>query len=513
MRALGALSAVLMELTVLTVLTVLLVGSPDSPVWSEQSPASADGELAAAVESGDVRVARAALQHGARVDGVSGPRYPPLMAAALAGHVGVIRVLMDAGADLSVADQNGYTALDAAAWNGQPKSVQVLLDAAPDMLYHRGADGNNLLHRVCMGGHTVGHEQVVKLLLERGLGAEVATAEEQGTPDEELVTPLFLVAGSGSGKMVELLCAHNSSATAGVDAAGSWVHRTWRRCQDWARWQEFSAYEITAAVVRAVADCKLSHDTLTEVAASAGVAVDWHDMKLSPAQNAERPIGQEIFMRGLQSSTTFSRTTEQDREDSCEAEKSTQRERGIKDWKSDRVQEWYYRAVLPQVPPGWEAAGFAALANLDTSGADLSSLTVQVLTARLEHTRDAISAAGTTPAGDVASLILRKRDEAIENGATVLEWSFRQRSDWVLYGVDETTVLERCHFAYVSSILLEPEAAGSKRFCNVTGADMLVHDMEKLIRYRVDSPLRQTGIRRDVRPDWAQPVALEANQP
>ena len=502
MRALGALSALM------TVL-VLLVESPDSPaIWSEQSPASADGELAAAVESGDVGLAQAALQHGAHPDGVPGPRYPPLMAAALAGYVGVIRVLMDAGADLSVTDRNGYTALDAAAWNGQPNSVRVMLDAAPDMLYHRGADGNNLLHRVCMGGHTFGHEQVVELLLERGLSAEVATAEERGTPDEDLVTPLFLVAGSGSGKMIELLCSHNSSATAGVDAVGSWVHRAWRRCQDWARWQDFSAYEITAAVIRAVADCKLSHDTLTEVAASAGIALDWQNLKLSTAHTAERPIGQEIFMRGLQTSRIFSRTMEPHKEDSCETEKSAQKEGRINDWGIDRVQEWYYRAVLPQVPPGWEAAGLSALA-----GADLSSLTVQVLATRLMLAKgDDISATETAPVSDVASLILRKRDEAVESGTSVLEWSFKQRSDWVLYGADEAAVLERCHIAYVGSMLLEPEVAGNKRFCNLTGADTLVHDMEKLIRYRVDSPLRQTGIRRDMRPDWAHPVALEADK-
>lgn len=509
MRARAAMSALLL-------LTgfVLLVGSPDSPVWSEQSPASADGELAAAVESGDVGLARAALQHGARVDGVPGPRYPPLMAAALAGYVGVIRVLMDAGADLSVTDHNGYTALDAAAWNGQPNSMRLLLDAAPDMLYHRGADGNNLLHRVCMGGHTVGHEQVVQLLLQRGLSGEVAAPEEQDTPDEELVTPLFLVAGSGSGKMVEMLCAHNSSATASIDAAGAWVRRAWRRCQDWARWQDFSAYEITAAVVRAVADCQLSHDTLADVAASAGIAVEWHDGKVSIPHNAERPIGQEIFMRGLQTSTTFSRTMEPHREDNCEVEKSTQSEGGMNGWESDRVQDWYYRAVLPQVPAGWEAAGFSALAHLRTAGADLSSLTLQVLTSQLMlEKKDHISATETAPVGDVASLILHKRDEAVESAATVLEWSFRQRSDWVLYGVDETAVLERCHIGYVWSMLLEPEVAGSRRFCNLTDADTIVHDMEKLIRYRIDSPLRQTGIRRDVRPDWAQPVALEADKP
>jgi ankyrin repeat protein len=413
--------------------------------------------------------------------------------------------LIEAGADLAVVDHNGYTALDAAAWNGQANSLQVLLEAAPEMLYHRGADGNNLLHRVCMGGSTIGHEKVLEQLLERGLSAEISSS------DAEPVSPLFLVAASGSGKMVDLLCANNnSSMTAGVDAAGAWVHRAWRRCQQWAGAQDFSAYETTSEVVRAVADCKLSHGTLADVAASAGVAVDWQQMKLSTPSSGERPVGYDIFMHGLQSSKTFfSNSMKPDEEESCEAANSSPKARAIEDWGAEAVQDWYHREVLPQMPPGyWGGAAFAALEISATDGAELSSLDAEMLASRLEQSIADKAAVETSSAAEVASLMLRKRDEAVERGATVLEWSFRQRTDWILYDADDAAALERCRAAYVRSTLLEPEATGSNRFCNLTREDtVLQHDMENLVRYRPDAPLRQTGVRRDVRPGWARPVA------
>ena len=111
------------------------------------------------------------------------------------------------------------------------------------------------------------------------------------------------------------------------------------------------------------------------------------------------------------------------------------------------------------------------------------------------------------PVSEVASLILRKLDEAAANAAPALEWSFRQRADWISYDAPEVAILESCYSAYTRSMLLELEEAESKRFCNLTQEQTLVHDMKKLVRYRADTPLRQTGVRRDVRPAWARPVA------
>jgi ankyrin repeat protein len=424
-----------------------------------QSEASPDSALASGAEYGEVAVVRQALEEGAHADGVPGAKYPPLMAAALGGHAGVVEALIGAGARLTAADGTGYTAIDAAAWKGSPACVQLLLEADAELLFHRGADGNNLLHRVCLGGDTLGHAQVVELLLDRGLSAERSTGGA-----EEPLTPLLLAASTGNGRMVEMLCAHNSSDTALVDTAGAWILRAWERCQRVASAQDYATYELTADVVRAVADCDVSRELLVEVALSAGLAVDGRVLTAlsndkTTQQQQRRPLGQDIMLHGLRSSTAFS--------------------------------------SAPSVPE-------------PADGED------------------------------------EEEDESCREPQAaphmIIEWSFRQRSDWILYSEHEAAALERCYLAYRQELDEEGEEAEqqqvqvptlveerSRRFCNITlGADanaraspgdsisadaapaVTVHDLLQNIRFAADTPLRQTGIRRDARPDWATPLAINA---
>ncbi len=78
---------------------------------------------------GDVRIAKALLDHGADVDAVDGETSrPALAAAAMNGHLEVVRLLLDKGADTSIRDREGSTALGWAKKRGFT-AVSNLLEA------------------------------------------------------------------------------------------------------------------------------------------------------------------------------------------------------------------------------------------------------------------------------------------------------------------------------------------------------------------------------------------------
>lgn len=128
---------------------------------------AATRRLLRAADRGNVRLARAALDAGARIDenraAFAGPdRQPPLVAAALRGHVRVVRLLLERGADPAVVEKDGFTVWHAAAYQGRGDVLE-LLHAQDVPGYGPAADGFTPLHRA-VWGTSLRHARAVELL-------------------------------------------------------------------------------------------------------------------------------------------------------------------------------------------------------------------------------------------------------------------------------------------------------------------------------------------------------------
>jgi hypothetical protein len=140
-------------------------------------PEPAEGQpalLAAAAGEDDPAGVQLLLRHKARVDARGQGQRTALMQAAASGNAEVIGVLLEAGADRNAQDAAGNTPLLEAARNAQAEAIARLAQARPDPRATDG-DGANALLLACRAG--AGPELLRQLM---ALGIAVDQADRQG---------------------------------------------------------------------------------------------------------------------------------------------------------------------------------------------------------------------------------------------------------------------------------------------------------------------------------------------
>jgi ankyrin repeat protein len=208
----------------LSVTETLLAAKADPNVRdiSSQTP------LTLAAKNGFLPVAAALLASGADPNVASkvlpGPGYgmnsvsvgrslcgTPLHFAAGRGDEALAALLLTNRADVSVRSIYNETPLDIAATLGRTAIAARLIAAGADVNATAPSDEGTPLHRAV----SVGHHEVVKLLLEKGAKPNVTALYGQHG-----VTPLMLAASQKDAELVELLLKHKADPNL-VDARGN----------------------------------------------------------------------------------------------------------------------------------------------------------------------------------------------------------------------------------------------------------------------------------------------------
>ncbi len=137
---------------------------------SETPPVDWQDILYKAAESGDIKKAQEALDHGAGIDSAGESQLEQALRCAVwRGHLDFVRFLLEKGAQVNKKQEDGETALFGACWTGNLEAAQLLIQA----------------------------------------GAEVNIASRYG------VTPLMRAAGRGDNlKLVQLLVEHGANIQA-----------------------------------------------------------------------------------------------------------------------------------------------------------------------------------------------------------------------------------------------------------------------------------------------------------
>ncbi|XP_067656472.1 ankyrin repeat domain-containing protein 50-like [Haliotis asinina] len=204
--------------------------------------ANGDNILHIACCGGNIEMVKYVLSH-TKLDISSRGRYgrTPLMTAAYSGHDRVFELLVERGGDVSVIDANGDNILHTACYGGHIEMVKYVLlhtkldinsrgryrrtplmtaaysghDRVFELLVERGgnvsvidADGDNILHTACYGGHI---EMVKYVLLHTKL--DINSRGRYGR------TPLMLAADKGPERVFELLVERGGDVSL-VDANG-----------------------------------------------------------------------------------------------------------------------------------------------------------------------------------------------------------------------------------------------------------------------------------------------------
>lgn len=119
-----------------------------------------------------------------------------LHAAALKGHDEIVEILLEAGVDVNVASWGGVTPLYRAAHTKQASTVRLLLKRGADPTRRTG-DNMTPLHGIGMSGDGSGYLEVVKMLVEAGVPADLEGALGR--------TPLFDACYAGNEDVVAYL--------------------------------------------------------------------------------------------------------------------------------------------------------------------------------------------------------------------------------------------------------------------------------------------------------------------
>jgi ankyrin repeat protein len=150
-----------------------------------------DADLVEAIRSGNSRIVRRLLAHGADVNARDADGNTPLILASFYAGPECVSLLIGQGADVNAANQSGVTALIRAATNYEKTR---LLVAAGANVRVRTALGNTPL---ILAARRAGNSRTVKLLLERG--ADATERNDAG------VGPVLAAAASGDVETMRLL--------------------------------------------------------------------------------------------------------------------------------------------------------------------------------------------------------------------------------------------------------------------------------------------------------------------
>ncbi len=153
--------------------------------------------LARAAHAGDAAEVRRLLDSGADPDGAGHLGWTPLAMAVAEGHKEVVEALIDAGADVNVKNLAGRTPLMFACRYGFIDIARKLLDSGADPEASPSLPEANALMAAAQGGH----EDVVRLLLERGAKAKVLDGNGN--------TAIDYAQAAGHGKVAAILRTHS----------------------------------------------------------------------------------------------------------------------------------------------------------------------------------------------------------------------------------------------------------------------------------------------------------------
>ncbi len=129
--------------------------------------------LIVAAQEGHLRVVRALLHAGARVNHSNDAGWTSLMASCSRGHLAVAKTLVGAGAEIDASDEDGISPLRTAAGGGHTTVVEYLIGVGAKVQCPDN-DGLSPLHAAAMYGHL----STAKMLA--GAGAEMDAADSRG---------------------------------------------------------------------------------------------------------------------------------------------------------------------------------------------------------------------------------------------------------------------------------------------------------------------------------------------
>jgi hypothetical protein len=155
---------------------LLIITFVSAFAWPSAVPAAAVSALEAAVRSGDLAAAEAALAAGETPDFVSPPfNLSPLALSAARGDTDMVRLLLDAGADPDVPTHRGMTALSVAvrSCGAGPDVISALIAAGADLEDGSGAGLSPLMV-------AIQEERTEIALLLLAEGADVNTRNQYG---------------------------------------------------------------------------------------------------------------------------------------------------------------------------------------------------------------------------------------------------------------------------------------------------------------------------------------------